>query len=220
MVVVAVLGCSHLHLKAEHLGAVLAQGTVHVRIAPQHVLHPLPEGGQHFGMVPQIGGLQNLQLGMVVCHPLAVLHDPAHQHAGEEEVGEHHDAAIAQLHHVAQAWFNQGEGDTGVDSFAPAEAEALHQQSRHLGHVAVGVGIGGTPTHHHQQGLIDGHRLPAGRPVLVVRLIQAGTDAGPSGLDHATVDPELTAVVDAQTGFSGVGVQHRGDVVFGMPRRE
>ena len=220
MVVVAVLGCSHLHLKAEHLGAVLAQGTVHVRIAPQHVLHPLPEGGQHLGMVPQVGGLQDLQLGMVVCHPLAVLHDPAHQHAGEEEVGEHHDAAIAQLRHLAQAGLNQGEGDPRIEGLAPAEAEALHQQPCHLGHVAVGIRIGGTPTHHHQQGLIDGHGIPAGRPVLVVRLIQAGTNARTSGLDHAAVDPELTAVVDAQTRFSGVGVQHRGDVVFGMPRRE
>ena len=220
VVVVAVLGRSHLGFEPQHLGAVLAKGAVHVRIAPQHVLHPIPEGSQHLGMVPQVGGLQDLQLGMVVGHPLAVLHDPADQHAGEEEIGEHHDAAIAQLHHVAQAWFDQGEGDTGVNGFAPGEAEALHKQSRHLGHVAVGVGIGGTAAHHHQQGLLDGHGLPAGRPVLFLRLIQAGANAGPCGLDHATVDPELAAVVDAQTRFSGVGVQHGGNVVLGMPRRE
>jgi len=52
VVVVAVLGGSDLGFEAQHLGAVLAQGAVHVRIPPQHVLHPLPEGGQHFGMVP------------------------------------------------------------------------------------------------------------------------------------------------------------------------
>ena len=220
MVVVAVLGGSHLGFEPQHLGAVLAQRAVHVRIAPQHVLNPFPEGGEHLGMVPQVGGLQDLQLGMVVGHPLAVLHDPADQHAGEEEIGEHHDAAIAQLHHVAQAGLHQGKGDAGIHGFTPSEAKAFHQQPCHLGHVAVGVGIGGTPAHHHQQGLIDRDGLPALRPVLVLRLIQAGTDAGPSGLDHATVHAELAAVVDAQTRFRGVGVQHRGDVVLGVPRRE
>ena len=60
VVVVAVLGGSHLGFEAQHLGAVLAQRAVHVRIAPQHVFNPLPEGGEHLGMVPQVGGLQDL----------------------------------------------------------------------------------------------------------------------------------------------------------------
>ncbi len=47
VVMVAVLGGTHLLLEAEHMGPVLAQRTVHVCVATKHISHPLPEGGQY-----------------------------------------------------------------------------------------------------------------------------------------------------------------------------
>ena len=220
VVMVAVLGAAHLHFKAEHLGPVLAEGAIHGGVAPQHVLHPFPEGGQHLGMVPQVAGMEEGDLGMVGRHPLAVLHNPAHQHAGKEEVREHHDAAVPQLHHMAQTGFNQGEGDAGIERLTPSETKTLHQHPGDLGHVGVGIGIGGTPTHHHQQRLMKGHRWPARAAVIAIRRIQAGPDAGAGGLDHLAIHPQLPAVIDPQSRLGGVGIEHRGDVVLGVTRRK
>ena len=52
VVMVAVLGGAHLLLETEHLGSVLAKRTVHIGVAAQHIGHPLPEGGQHRGVIP------------------------------------------------------------------------------------------------------------------------------------------------------------------------
>ena len=48
---------------------------------------------------------------MVGGHQGGVLADAAHQHPRKEEVGEHHDAAKAEPHGVAQARLHQGKGD-------------------------------------------------------------------------------------------------------------
>ena len=80
MVMVAVLRRSHLLLKTEHLGAVLAQGAIHVSVAAQHLSHPLLEGVQHQSVITQIGGLDELHRWMIVRHQLGVLTDAADQH--------------------------------------------------------------------------------------------------------------------------------------------
>ena len=216
--VVTVLRRSHFHLKAQHLGAIFTKGAVHVGITPQHVVNPFLEGGQHLRMVPQVGGMEDLQIGMVGGHPLAVLHDATHQHTGEQKVGKHHDAAIAQFDQLAQPGFDQGEGHPRVEGLSPAESEALYEHAGDLGHVGVGIGIGGTTAHHHQQGVVEGHRLSAGPAVLGIRLLQTATNPGCSGQDHLAIHPEFAAVINAQARFSCVGVQHRRDVVFGVAR--
>ena len=81
MVMVAVLRRSHLLLKTEHLGAVLAQSAIHVGVAAQHLRHPLLEGVQHQGVITQIGGLDELHRWMIARHQLGVLTDAADQHA-------------------------------------------------------------------------------------------------------------------------------------------
>ena len=214
MVMVAVLGSSHLGFKTQHLGPVLAKRAVHVGVAPHHFCHPLREGLQNAGMVGQIGGLHELHLGMVGSHPLAVLHDPAHQNPGEQEVGEHHDAPEAQFHGMAQPRLHEGKGDAGIHRFSPAEAEALHQHPRHLGDVGVGVGIGGSAAHHHQQRVVQGHRLTAA--ACGISPIQGLPDPGTGRLDHLQIHPQFAAVIHPQAGFSGPGVEHRGDVVLGV----
>ena len=220
MVVMAVLGAAHLQLEPQHLGPVLAQRAVHRRITPHHIVHPLLEGGQHLRVVPQVAGVEQLDGGMVGGHPLAVLHDPADQHAGKEEVGEHHNAAVPQPHHMAQPRLHQREGDPGIQGLAPTKAKPLHQHAGHLGHIRVGVRIGGSPPHHHQQGVVPRQEWPAGRTVGAVGGLQAGLDAGAGRLDHLAVHAELAAVVDPQPRLGGVGVEHRGDVVLGVAGRE
>ena len=122
---------------------------------------------------------------------------------------------------MAQAGFHQGEGDTGIHRFTPTKAKPFHQHPRHLGDIGIGIGIGGPPSHHHQQGVAEGWalaflertRCPAlGRP------IEGFTDAGTGRLDHLEIHAELTAVVDLEPGLGGIGVEHRGDVVFGVAR--
>ena len=155
----ALLGCAHFGFKAEHLGAVFAEGAVHLRLTAHHLLHALQEGVEHQRVIAQVARVHKLQLRVVSRHQLGVLADTTHQHPRKEEVGEHHDAAEAEFHGMAQARLHQGEGDARVHGFAPAKAEALHQHPRHLGHVGVGIGIGGTAPHHHQQRVAEGHRL-------------------------------------------------------------
>ena len=41
---------------------------------------------------------------------------------------------------------------------------------------------------------------------------------GPGGLNHLQVNPQFTAVVNTQTCLRRVGIEHRGDVVFGVAR--
>ena len=112
---------------------------------------------------------------------------------------------------MAQPRFHQGKGDTGIDRLTPAESEPLHQHPHHLGHVGVGIRIGRAPTDHHQQGV--GHRHLRG-------LGQGLTDAGSCRRDHQPVNPQFPAVINGQSRFSAVGVEHRRNVVLGMPGRE
>ena len=164
--------------------------------------------------------MQEGDLRVVFGHPVAVLADAADQHAREQEVRKDHDPPVAQLHHGPQSRFNQREGDPGVERFAPAEAETFHQHPRHLGDIGVRVGVGGSPSHHHQQRF--GYR-DRGKPLVVptpVVLLQDGADAGSRGQDHAPVDPQFPAVVDAQSRFGGVGVEHRRNVVLRVAGRE
>ena len=216
MVMVAVLGSPHLLLEAQHLGAIFAERTVHVGVAAQHIGHPLPEGGQHRRMVAQVRSLEKLHLRMVRRHQAAVLHDAANQHAGEQEVGEHHHPLVAEPHHLPQARLHQGKGDSGIQGFPPAEPESLHQHAGDLGHVRVGIRIGGPSPHHHQQRVVGGYRRPARGHGGGIGGRQGLADAAPGRLDHLAIHPQLAPVIHPQAGFGGPGVEHRGDVVFGM----
>ena len=214
VVVVALLRRSHLGLKAQHLGAVFAEGAVHLRLTTHHLHHPLAEGLDHQRVIAQIGGVDKLHLRVIGGHQSGVLANATDQHPRKQEVGKHHDAAEAEAHRMPKARLHQREGHAGIQGFAPAEAEALHQHPRHLGNVGVGVRVGRAATHHHQQGLAEGHRRRG------ICGIQGLADARPGRLDHLEIDAELAAVIDAQAGFSRIGVEHRRDVVFGMTRGE
>ena len=56
VVMMAFLHASDVLFEPEHLGSVLAQGTVHRGIASQHVLNPFAEGVHHQRMVSQVSG--------------------------------------------------------------------------------------------------------------------------------------------------------------------
>ena len=115
-------------------------------------------------MIAQIGGFDKLHIRMIRRHQLGVLADATDQHAGEQEIGNDEDAAVAEPDRLTQPRFHQREGDPGIDRFAPAEAETLHQHAGHLGHIGVGVRVGGAPTDNHQQGVVQRRRHFAGEP--------------------------------------------------------
>ena len=153
---------------------------------------------------------------MVGRNQTAVLHDPADQNPGEQEVGKHHNTAITQPHHLPEARLHQGKRDPGVQGFAPAEAEALHQHAGDLRHIGVGVGIRRPPPHHHQQRVVGGHRRPAGRHSSGIGGRQRIADTAAGRLDHFSIHPQLAPVIHPQTALGGPGVEHRGDVILGM----
>ena len=100
----------------------------------------------------------------------------------------------------------------GSSPIFSAEAEALHQHPGDLGHVRVGIGVGGSTTDHHQQGVGEGD--------IVRGLIEAFLNPGSDGRHHQAIDAQFPPVVDRQAGFRCVGVENGGDVVLGMPRGE
>ncbi len=220
VVMVAVLGSPHLLFEAEHLGPVFAEGAVHVGVAAQHLRHPLLERIQDQAVISQIGSLEKFHSRMVRCHQVGVLADAAHQDAGKQEIWKDDDAAIAEPYHLAQAWFHQRERDPGIERLPPAEAEALHQHPRHLGHIGVGIRIRRSATDHHQQGVVQGYRLLASLAESGIGSFQRGADAGASRLNHLEVHPQLPAVIDAQACLGRIGVEHRGNVVLGMAGSE
>ena len=157
MVMVAFLGTAHVLFEPEHLRPVLAQRAIHRRVAAQHLLHPFTEGVDNHRVIAQIARRQEFNVRMVGRHDVGVLPYPAHQHAGEEEIGQHHHAAEAQAHHMTESRFNQWERDAGINGFTPAKAEAFHQHPRDLGHIRVGIGIRGATADHHQQRVGQGN---------------------------------------------------------------
>ena len=140
-------------------------------------------------------------------HPFGVGQDPADEHPGEEEIGGNDDAAETKPHGMAETRLHQREGDAGVNGLPPSEPETLHEHPCHLGDIGIGIGIGGAPSDHHQQGVMEGHLRSSGQRL---------TDPGRRRADHVAVNAELTPVVDAQSRLSAVGPENRGDVVLGM----
>ena len=47
VMVVTLLGPSHILFKAQHLGSVLAEGAIHCGISTEHLVHPLSERVHH-----------------------------------------------------------------------------------------------------------------------------------------------------------------------------
>ena len=102
MMVMAFLRQADLRLEAQHLGAILAQAAIHLVLAGQDLLDPIGEGIEHQRMILQILGMEELDLRMARRHLVGDAIDALHQHAGEQEIGEDDDAAIAELHRMLQ----------------------------------------------------------------------------------------------------------------------
>ena len=96
VVVVAHLGRAEIALVADDLLAVLAELAVHAVVALGNLGDPREEGVHHQRMVVEIGGLAEGDLGVGAGGLVHRVVDAPHQHAGEEEVGEDHDAPEAE----------------------------------------------------------------------------------------------------------------------------
>src|SRR6185436_3490811 len=153
VMVVALLDPADLGLVADRLLAVFAHLAVHRVVAGEDLAHPLGEGVEHQGMVVEIARLEELDLRMARRHLVGDVVDPLHQYAREEEIGEHDDALVAELHSMLEPGADEREGDDGIAHLGPAKAHAFPQHARDLGDVGVGVGVGGAAPDYHQQRL-------------------------------------------------------------------
>ena len=97
VVVMAFLLKADFGFESQHLFTVLAHLAIHVAGAFQDLGHPVGEGLKHQGMVVQIAGLDELDVRELGCDRVGVVVDPLDQDAGEQEVGEHDDAAVSKL---------------------------------------------------------------------------------------------------------------------------
>ena len=112
VVVVARLGETDLVLEAEDLFAVLAHLAVHHVGAGDDLLDAVEEGIDDQGMIIEVGRLDEFDIGMTKRDPVGRVVNPLDQHTGEQEVGEHDDAAVAEPRRVLESRLDQGKGDT------------------------------------------------------------------------------------------------------------
>ncbi len=206
VVVVPFLRRAHGRLEADDLGAILAEQAVHVDVAGLDALDPVDERVEHQRMVAQIVRLQELDLGVSGRDLVGLLVDPPHQHAGEQEVGEHHDPLEAEPHRPLQHSVDARLRDPAIADLGPAEAQALPKHPGELADIAVSVRIGGAAADHREQRLAARHR---GR-----RRRQARLDPILRRLQQLRIDAEVPAEGDRQAMLGGIAVQHRGHVVL------
>ena len=155
MVVMAFLHGAHIGLEAQYGAAVFAHLAVHGDVANKDLLHAFDEGVDHGGMVIEIGGLDEFDTGMAYCHVVSRIIDALHQNSGEKKIGEYDDAPVAKLGRVFQAGFHQRESYTRVSRFGPAEAEAFPENAGDFRDIGIGIGVGRTAAHDHQQGFMQ-----------------------------------------------------------------
>ena len=135
MMVVAFLRHAHFRLETEHLFAVFAHLAVHHAGPFEDFNQPVLECVDHQGMIVEIAGLDELDIGMTRRHLVGVAVDALHQHAGEQEIRENDDPLVAELRRMFEAGLDQRKGDAGITRLRPAETHAFPQHAHHLGNV-------------------------------------------------------------------------------------
>ena len=206
MMMVRDLRRAHRRLVADQPLAVFAEQAVHVDVAGADAFDPLDERVEDQRMVAEVAGLQEQDLGVAGRDRLGLLVDPPHQHAGEQEIREHHDLPEAEPARALEQGIDPRGGDAAVADLGPAEAHALPEHARDLGDVAVGVRVGGAAADHREQGLLGRDRCGRGR--------ERVGDPVAGGAQELGIEPEVAAEVDPDAVLGGVGVEHRGHVVL------
>ena len=193
---------------ADNLRAVLAELAVHRRIAMRDFLDPLDKGVQQQRMIAQIAGLDELDLGMARGGLVGRGVDAFHQNPGEEEIGEHDDAAKTHARGAVERGVDARMGDATECRLGPAETHPLPQHARDFCNVRIGVGVVGTAPDDDEQ--------------RVAAIAGAGRgDTLGRGIDELYIDRQVAAEphVDARMG-GHERVHLPGQVVLHMARGE
>src|SRR5262245_18065823 len=98
MMVVAHLRRPDLGFEAEHLGPIFAQATIHAVVAVEKLGDAIAKGLDDQAMIIELRGVDELDPGMILCHPIGMAVDAADEHAAEQEIGEDDNAREAELH--------------------------------------------------------------------------------------------------------------------------
>ena len=112
VVMMAGLGQPYLSLKTQNLGSVFAERAVHRCLTTQYFIHTLNKRVLDLGVVSKVGGMQKLDVWMIVRDALTVLANPGDENARKKEIRENDDPLEAQTHQMPQSWLNQRKGDS------------------------------------------------------------------------------------------------------------
>src|SRR3546814_16016790 len=93
---------------------------VHQVLAVEDLLHALGKGVQHGGVVVQIARLHELDLRVAGGDDIGVVVDALHQDAGEEELGKHAEALVAEPRRMPHPAPAPRTGDAGAPSPPPS----------------------------------------------------------------------------------------------------
>ena len=197
--------------KGQHLIAVGTDAAVGRRHSPRLFGDPFGEGFQHFGMIAQIAGFDELDAGMLCRNLVGEAIDAVDQNARKQEIREHDNALVGQHRDVLQARFHQREGHAGIAHLVPAKAHAFGQHPSDFGHVAIGVRVRGTAADHDKAGLRQRQRAVFG-----VGAVHSVLNAAGGGGDHLGINTKFAAIADGRAVLGGIGVEHRGNVVLGV----
>lgn len=81
VVMMAGLGQPYLSLKTQNLGSVFAERAVHRCLTTQYFIHTLNKRVLDLGVVSKVGGMQKLDVWMIVRDALTVLANPGDENA-------------------------------------------------------------------------------------------------------------------------------------------
>jgi hypothetical protein len=109
VVVMTFLNGADFSLKAEYLCPVFAHLAVHGDVTGQDLVNALRKRGDNLRMIVKVGRLDEFDLRMTCCNGVRCIINAIDEDAGEEEIGEHHDAAVAEASGMLEAGINQGE---------------------------------------------------------------------------------------------------------------
>ena len=82
--------------EAQHLLAIFAHGAVHEVLADQHFADAVEEGVDDQRVVVEIGSVEDFDVRIFRLRLVGGVVDALHEHAGEQEIREDDDAAVAE----------------------------------------------------------------------------------------------------------------------------
>ena len=125
MVVVADLRGANITFKADDLLAIFAQLAVHIVVAGVDLGQALGKAFKNHRVIFKVTGLDEFDIAELGCDFVGVGIDTVDQDTRKQEIGENHNAFVAQFHSFAQTRIHARMGNTGIADFGTAKSHAF-----------------------------------------------------------------------------------------------